>query len=135
MPEPGLTRRQRQLIREIDEALALAGFDYANLIERFPPAYLTTALERTREQIAIAAIVGEYTFLDELLGTAIVRYFFGVQGAPGHETFGERSDSRASTTSSSSECLSCWAPELTPSKFSSPLVPSPVLSSTFPTGA
>ena len=78
---PKLTRAQTRLVAEIEEVASDLGLDYRSLLEQWAGSeYLTTLLGLARRELIAAAIVHEYTYIDELLGSIIARYFMGTLG-------------------------------------------------------
>jgi len=78
---PELTRAQRRIISEIDEIRDKLGLDHKAVVDEWEGSeFLTPFLELIRRQEIAAAIVNEYTYIDELLGTVIAKHFLGVGG-------------------------------------------------------
>jgi hypothetical protein len=76
-----LTRTQRRVIGEIDEISEELGLDHRVVVEEWEGSeFLTTMLGLIRDELIVSAIVHEYTFIDELLGSIITKYFFGSAG-------------------------------------------------------
>lgn len=76
-----ITRAQRRLINEIALITDELDLDPHSLIDEFEGhPYLTTFLAQARRQLIAAAIVQKYTFLDELTGSVVAKYFFGAPG-------------------------------------------------------
>jgi hypothetical protein len=76
-----LTKVQRRITQEIDEITEELGLNHRALIKEFVGTeYLTPLLKIAREELIAAAIVHEYTYIDELFGSIIAKYFFGAAG-------------------------------------------------------
>lgn len=72
-----ITRAQKRIIGEIDDIAEEMGLDHRALVEEWEGnPYLTEMLKLARRSLIAGAIVGDYTFCDEMLGTIIARYFF-----------------------------------------------------------
>ena len=76
MPQERLTQKQRRLMRELDELMALLKLDYRNAlgVER---ELRTVSLEATRNQLIRSAVILKYTLADEYLSNAICAFYFG----------------------------------------------------------
>jgi hypothetical protein len=78
---PRLTRAQARIIAEIDEVTDELGLGHRTIVEKWEGSeHLTTLLGFVRRELVAAAIVHEYTYIDELLGSIIARYFLGAPG-------------------------------------------------------
>jgi hypothetical protein len=73
-----LTKKQHDLIREIEEITNLFGLDYDKM-EEYDPDARTPRLEATKRTVVRGQVVLFYTLVDELLSMRICRYFFGRQ--------------------------------------------------------
>jgi len=73
---PVLTRFQKKLLAEVEDVAELARVDYPNILD-YDPEERTTRLQLMRNQIVRSQIIADYTFVDEMLGSAICHYFFG----------------------------------------------------------
>ena len=71
-----LTRLQRSLLAELAEVAKLARLDYANILD-YDSKERTPRLRLMKNQIVRSQIIADYTFVDEMLGSAICHYFFG----------------------------------------------------------
>lgn len=71
-----LTRLQRSLLGELAEVAELARLDYANILD-YDSEERTPRLRLMKNQIVRSQIIADYTFVDEMLGSAICHYFFG----------------------------------------------------------
>jgi hypothetical protein len=71
-----LTRLQRSLLGELAEIAELARLDYANILD-YDSEERTPRLRLMKNQIVRSQIIADYTFVDEMLGSAICHYFFG----------------------------------------------------------
>ncbi len=71
-----LTRLQRSLLVELAEIAELARLDYANILD-YDSEERTPRLRLMKNQIVRSQIIADYTFVDEMLGSAICHYFFG----------------------------------------------------------
>jgi hypothetical protein len=79
----GLTKKQRRIVEDLPQLESELGLSPADLIEAGEiGGGLTAALEVARRRLIASGIVQEYTFIDELLGTIIVKYFFGASIGP-----------------------------------------------------
>jgi hypothetical protein len=76
----GLTQKQRRLIGSIEEITDELALDHQALVTNLKGVELTTMLELAVRRLVSSAIVFEYTFIDELLGTIIGVYFEGARG-------------------------------------------------------
>jgi hypothetical protein len=71
-----LTRLQKKLLAELEEVAKLARLDYVNILD-YDPEERTARLHLMNNQIVRSQIIADYTFVDEMLGSAICHYFFG----------------------------------------------------------
>jgi hypothetical protein len=71
-----LTALQRKIMAELEEIAELARLDYSNILD-YDPEERTARLRLMKNQIVRSQIIADYTFVDELLGSAICHYFFG----------------------------------------------------------
>jgi hypothetical protein len=72
-----LTRKQRDLTRELDEIVRLVGWDYQNAHVIEDKFERTAYLDLIKRQIIAAEVIQRYVFYDEFLNMAISRYYFG----------------------------------------------------------
>ncbi|HXE91800.1 MAG TPA: hypothetical protein VNK82_12660 [Terriglobales bacterium] len=70
-----LTRKQRTLVRELEEISELLGLDWGN-IKSYEKASRTPHLERMKDHLIRGEVITQYTLIDEHLGGLICRYFF-----------------------------------------------------------
>jgi hypothetical protein len=70
-----LTNLQRQLRKDAEEVAEMAKIDFWN-IEKADPEARTPLLRIAVSHIVVAAVVTEYTLLDEILSSLICRYYF-----------------------------------------------------------
>ena len=70
-----LTRKQRQLQKELDAIFETLGLDYWDIVDREKEAR-TPVLEVIKREIVRGEIVSEYTVIDDLLATKLCNYFF-----------------------------------------------------------
>jgi hypothetical protein len=71
-----LTKKQRDLIKELEELAFLFSLDYYN-IQSYDKEARTTYLELARDKIIRGQIIMWYTLVDEHLNVALSHYFFG----------------------------------------------------------
>jgi hypothetical protein len=71
-----LTRSQKKLLAEVETIAELSQVDYVNILE-YDSEERTTRLRLMKNQIVRSQIITDYTFIDEMLGSAICHYFFG----------------------------------------------------------
>jgi hypothetical protein len=72
-----LTRKQRQLRKEIEEIASVIGMDHWNIEEYEDPSeYRTEVLKGMKDQLVRSEIVMRYTLLDEFLTDIICDYYF-----------------------------------------------------------
>lgn len=71
-----LNSHQRRLLGDLEEIAALGRLDYAS-IQAYDPEERTARLKFMKNQLIRSQVIMDYTFVDEMLGTAICRYFFG----------------------------------------------------------
>jgi len=71
-----LTTAQKKLKRELDEIIQLFGLNYGNLEDAEKEAR-TPYLRMVKDQYVRSEVVMTYVVIDEFLGSAICRYFFG----------------------------------------------------------
>jgi hypothetical protein len=71
-----LTALQKRLMAELEEVAELARVDYVHILD-YDPEERTARLRLMKNQIVRSQIIADYTFVDELLGSAICHYFFG----------------------------------------------------------
>lgn len=70
-----LTRKQRQLLKELDEIFEELGLDYWDILDREKEAR-TPVLEVIKREIVRGEIISQYTVIDDLLATELCRHFF-----------------------------------------------------------
>ena len=71
-----LTSTQRRLIKELDEIVKLFGLDYRKVHEAENEARIPY-LKLAKDQYIRSQVIMAYVLIDEFLGSAICRYFFG----------------------------------------------------------
>jgi hypothetical protein len=71
-----LTSAQRRLIKELDEIVELFGLDYRKIDEAKNEARIPY-LRLAKDQYIRSQVIMAYVLIDEFLGSAICRYFFG----------------------------------------------------------
>ncbi len=71
-----LSSLQKKLLAELEEVAELARLDYVNILD-YDPEERTARLRLMQNQIVRSQIIADYTFVDEMLGSAICHYFFG----------------------------------------------------------
>lgn len=71
-----LTRKQRQLIRELDEIRKVLVLDYEK-IERYKKEMRTPLLEMMKDHLVRGHVIASYTLVDEFLNNKLCHYFFG----------------------------------------------------------
>jgi hypothetical protein len=71
-----LTSLQKRLLAEICEIADLTRLDYSK-VQQYDPEERTTRLRLMKDQLIRSQVIMDYTFVDEMLGAAICRYFFG----------------------------------------------------------
>ena len=71
-----LTPTQRRLIKELDEIVELFGLDYTKIHEAEKEARIPY-LKLAKDQYIRSQVIMAYVVIDEFLGSAICRYFFG----------------------------------------------------------
>jgi hypothetical protein len=75
-PATVLTPLQKRLLAEVEDVAELSRLDYVNILD-YDPEERTARLRLMKNQIVRSQIVADYTFVDEMLGSAIRHYFFG----------------------------------------------------------
>jgi hypothetical protein len=74
----GLTRKQRSLIREIEEIMSLERLDHSRQdVERYRPEWRTAHLARIRDHYVRSTIIMDYVWIDEQMSALLCHYFFG----------------------------------------------------------
>jgi hypothetical protein len=71
-----LTSSQKKLLKELKEIAGMARLDYVDILD-YDPEERTPRLRLMKNQIVRSQIIADYTFVDEMLGSAICNYFFG----------------------------------------------------------
>jgi hypothetical protein len=71
-----LSSLQKKLLAELEEVAELARLDYVNILD-YDPEERTARLRLMQNQIVRSQIIADYTFVNEMLGSAICHYFFG----------------------------------------------------------
>jgi hypothetical protein len=74
-----LTKKQRELRKELDAIAETIGVDYWNILDR-EAAARTPVLEVIKRKLIRGEIVGQYTLVDDLVATKICEYFFPGRG-------------------------------------------------------
>ncbi len=72
-----LTRKQKAIIREIEELTDLFGLSPQKVIENASDPHTTERLELIKSQLVRSEVVISYTIIDEFLSTRIARFQFG----------------------------------------------------------
>lgn len=78
MTQDRLTKKQQDLIRELDELTSLLGLDYRD-IRNIEMEFRTPALKIMKDQMIRSAVILKYCLIDELLSGIICGYFFGTK--------------------------------------------------------
>jgi len=76
MQKAALTKKQRDLLRELEGICAEFNFDYQN-ISVYDPEARTAYLEAARDKIVRGQVIIWYTLVDEFLSCEMCRYYFG----------------------------------------------------------
>ena len=76
-----LTKKQRQLRKDLDAIAQTIGMDYWNILDRESEAR-TPVLEVMKREMIRGEVVSQYTLIDDLLATKLCEYFF-----PGQKLF------------------------------------------------
>jgi hypothetical protein len=71
----GLSKKHQELVKEAEAIARLAHIDFWN-VQRELPRYRGVKLKLAINQMAVAAVIAEYTLLDEVLADLICRYYF-----------------------------------------------------------
>ena len=71
-----LTKKQKELVDELNQLFEWCNLDYHN-IENYEPEFRTTYLTMIRNQIIRSHVIMDYTLVDEFLNCEICRYQFG----------------------------------------------------------
>jgi hypothetical protein len=71
-----LTKKQRSLQKELDAIAEIVRVDYWNILKLEREAR-TPMLEVMKREMVRGEVVGQYTIIDDLLSTELVRYFLG----------------------------------------------------------
>jgi hypothetical protein len=72
----GLTKKQKSLVRELDEVFHLVMLDYWN-ISRFRKRLRTDVLEVAKRFVVRGEVVSQYTLIDEHLSNVLCNHYFG----------------------------------------------------------
>lgn len=70
------TRKQKQLLKELDEIVEIVGLDYKKIEELDKEAIIPT-LDITKRQIVRGHVVDCYVLIDEYLNMVLCNYYFG----------------------------------------------------------
>ncbi len=76
MSKLNLTKKQKELINELDEITSLLTLDYQNF-HKYEKEGRTSYLEAAKDKIIRGQIIVWYTLVDELLNMELCHYFFG----------------------------------------------------------
>lgn len=73
-----LTRTQKRLVADLDKIMSVAGLDYWNILDRDPEynQHRTVVLRVITREIVRGEVVGQYTLIDEQLGSTMCQYMF-----------------------------------------------------------
>jgi len=71
-----LTKKQRELVAELDQLLQWCDLDYHD-VEEYEPEFRTTHLKMVKNQIIRSRVIMDYTLVDEFLNCEICWYQFG----------------------------------------------------------
>jgi hypothetical protein len=75
-PRDKLTRKQRNLLTEVENIAELFGLDYSNILE-YEPDSRSPMLEVMKNKLVRGQIIIWYTLVDEFLNSEICHYYFG----------------------------------------------------------
>ncbi len=76
MSNSNLTKKQRELIAELDELSEWCGLDYHDA-EEYEPEHRTNHLKLAKDQMIRSRVIMDYTLVDELFNCEICGYQFG----------------------------------------------------------
>lgn len=76
MNKDPLTKRQKVLLRDLEELAELLGLDWQN-IKEYERESRTPHLERMKRHLILGEVIGQYTLIDEYLNMRLCHYFFG----------------------------------------------------------
>lgn len=76
MRKDNLSKKQRHLIRELNDLVSKFGLDYSKIF-LVKEELRTPVLELARNQIVRSQIIWKYVLIDELLNDVICWYFWG----------------------------------------------------------
>jgi len=76
MVSDALSKKQKALLRELEELNELLGLDWRG-IKQYERGARTAHLERIKRHLIIGEVVMQYTLIDEHLNMQLCRHFFG----------------------------------------------------------
>lgn len=76
MPTDSLTKKQKNLVAELEKVSELLGLDWRK-IKGYDRDSRTPHLERMKRHLIIGEVVMQYTLIDEYLNVALCHHFFG----------------------------------------------------------
>ena len=76
MTQGQLTKKQKALVRELENIFSLLGLDFRD-IQRYERESRTTRLELAKKHVIRAEVIIQYTLIDENLSNILCDYFFG----------------------------------------------------------
>jgi hypothetical protein len=77
MAKPRLTKKQRQLVTEVDHLTSTLGLDCDEIVADADPEARTPLLELAKDQLTRSAVILKYVLMDELLSAVVCWHYFG----------------------------------------------------------
>lgn len=77
MAKPRLTKKQRQLITEVNHLTSTLGLDCDEIIAHAVPEARTPLLDLAKDQLTRSTVILKYVLMDELLSAVICWHYFG----------------------------------------------------------
>ena len=77
MPKSRLTKKQRELVAEVQHLISTLGLDPAQIVSEANAEARTPYLELAKDQIIRSAVILKYVLMDEFLGAVICWHYFG----------------------------------------------------------
>jgi len=77
LPKSRLTKKQRDLVAEVQHLISSIGLDPAQVVSEADPESRTPYLELAKDQIIRSAVILKYVLMDEFLSAVICWHYFG----------------------------------------------------------
>ena len=80
MAKPRLTKKQRELVAEVNHLTSTLGLDCDEIVADAAPGARTPLLELAKDQLTRSAVILKYVLMDEFLSAIVCWHYFGKKG-------------------------------------------------------